>query len=391
MLFLVLVAAVAAAQDPAPAIDSLSPGEGALTVKWSAPSGVTGITAYDLRWILTSADETVDANWRVVDDAWTAGPLQYVLTGLVNGSGYDVQVRAVKTSAGAWSATSAATPAEAGSTTATALALPLGVPLAATFGSADDVDWFEFSVTASTRLAVWTTGGVADTAAELTNSGGTTIASSDDAFLHTGELHMFIEAYVSAGSYYVKVRTKQGVGPYRLHSVSGLQEPGDSMAAAEALPLGEARVGRIDPPADVDYFKIDLAAAADVFLRATSPVVKGVGSTGSVNIDGALFDSAGDAVDAGIREQTFGGLGYRTYGFTMRERLAAGTYYLRVSRSSGGHVIGPYRVLAVEDTEQDELAAACSTGAEPTVTDPQYPCQWHLKNTGQAGGTAGAT
>ena len=57
----------------------------------------SGITAYDLRHILTSDDETVDANCTVVGDAWAtgSGALQYVLTGLTGGAKYDVQVRAV--------------------------------------------------------------------------------------------------------------------------------------------------------------------------------------------------------------------------------------------------------------------------------------------------------
>ena len=57
----------------APTITAVHPGDGALTAVWTAPSGVTNITAYDLRWILTGADETVDSNWR--DFRWrTFGP-----------------------------------------------------------------------------------------------------------------------------------------------------------------------------------------------------------------------------------------------------------------------------------------------------------------------------
>ena len=40
-----LVAGSAAAQPAAPTITSVTPGEGALTVAWTAPSGVTGVTA----------------------------------------------------------------------------------------------------------------------------------------------------------------------------------------------------------------------------------------------------------------------------------------------------------------------------------------------------------
>ena len=92
--------------DPPPAISAVHSGDGALTVVWTAPDGVTGITAYDLRWILTSADETVDANWAVVEDVWTEGLLNHVLLGLTDGAEYDIQVRAVNAKGGgAWSLT----------------------------------------------------------------------------------------------------------------------------------------------------------------------------------------------------------------------------------------------------------------------------------------------
>ena len=101
-----------------PAIGSVSPGASSLTVSWSAPSGDPGgITAYDLRHIRTDADETVDANWTMKDDAWTtgSGALQYVLTGLDGGAQYDVQVRAVSSAGyGPWSTTVTGTPETTG-------------------------------------------------------------------------------------------------------------------------------------------------------------------------------------------------------------------------------------------------------------------------------------
>ena len=75
LLCLVLALGYASAQSPpaAPTIDSVSSGDTTLTLAWTAPAGATGITAYDVRHIETSADETDDANWTVVDDAWTSG------------------------------------------------------------------------------------------------------------------------------------------------------------------------------------------------------------------------------------------------------------------------------------------------------------------------------
>ena len=71
------------------------------------------ITSYDLRYILTSADEMVDANWTVRTRVWTSGPLRCAQGGLTNGSGYDVQVRGVNSEGeGAWSSTFEGTPTD---------------------------------------------------------------------------------------------------------------------------------------------------------------------------------------------------------------------------------------------------------------------------------------
>ena len=98
-----------------PTVDSIAPGPGALTVAWTAPIQTSGsaVTAYDLRYIQTGTDETVDSNWTVVEDVWTAtagGDLEYTATGLVGRTRYDVQVRAVNDGGeGAWSNQASAT------------------------------------------------------------------------------------------------------------------------------------------------------------------------------------------------------------------------------------------------------------------------------------------
>ena len=82
---------------------------------WTPPPEALGdeITAYDLRYILTSADESDDANWTVRTRVWTSGPLRSAQSGLTNGSGYDIQVRAVNSEGvGTWSSTVQGTPAD---------------------------------------------------------------------------------------------------------------------------------------------------------------------------------------------------------------------------------------------------------------------------------------
>ena len=102
----------------APTIASVTPSDASLGVVWTAPAAALPgeITSYDLRYILTSADETTDSNWTEVSGVWASGPLHYLQASLANASQYDVQVRAVNGSTdppvnGAWSGTTTGTPA----------------------------------------------------------------------------------------------------------------------------------------------------------------------------------------------------------------------------------------------------------------------------------------
>ena len=98
--------------DDAPTIESITPGDGMLTVVWSAPTstGLGTIDSYDLRYGRGRAPST----WTVVDDAWTSGNLEYTInptTPLSNGVTYGVQVRAVVgTTEHPWSETRVGTP-----------------------------------------------------------------------------------------------------------------------------------------------------------------------------------------------------------------------------------------------------------------------------------------
>ena len=91
------------------------PGDRSLTVTWRAPieTGKPFITAYDLRYIPAEADETVEAEWTLLEDVWTIGfsLLEYILRNLTAGTQYDIQLRAVNAAgSGPWSATATGTP-----------------------------------------------------------------------------------------------------------------------------------------------------------------------------------------------------------------------------------------------------------------------------------------
>ena len=101
----------------APTITAVTPGEEYLTISWTAPDDTGGldIESYDIRYIETAADETVESNWTVVEDVWTAtsgDDLQYSITGLTGETPYDIQVRAENAKGiGPWSETMTGTPA----------------------------------------------------------------------------------------------------------------------------------------------------------------------------------------------------------------------------------------------------------------------------------------
>ncbi len=72
-----------------------------LKISWSAPTNTgPAITAYDVRYILSSAsdaDKADDTKWTEVEDAWTSsngGALEYTISPLAQETGYDIQVRA---------------------------------------------------------------------------------------------------------------------------------------------------------------------------------------------------------------------------------------------------------------------------------------------------------
>ena len=102
----------------ASSIHSVTSGAGSLAVAWSAPSsdGGSAIIAYDLRYVPSDAPSKADADWTVVQDVWMtgSGALSYHLTGLTDGTGYDVQVGAVNGACeGPWSATATGTTTQA--------------------------------------------------------------------------------------------------------------------------------------------------------------------------------------------------------------------------------------------------------------------------------------
>ena len=231
----------------APTINSVTPGDGRLTIGWSAPAGVTGITAYDLHYIETSADETVDSNWTKVEDVWTgSGDLEYGLGGLDNGVGYDVQMRTVTTTDGAWSGTSNGTPQITGPAITSVI----------TGDGALTVVWTAPAVAATTAIDAYDLRYI-ETSADETVDGNWTVLEE---FWISGSLHGVLAGLTNGTSYDVQVRAASDTdGAWSSTSTGTPAEHGNSIGAATTITLGTPLGGAIDPGTDEDYFKLVLS------------------------------------------------------------------------------------------------------------------------------------
>ena len=330
---------------PAPTIDSARADDRAALVSWSAPTGITtGVAAYDVRYIETSADETMDANWTVEVDAWEdgGGSLAYAVTGLTNGTEYDVQVRAVDKDDvdGAWSATTSATPADHGDMQAAATIVSPGARVWGAIDPTDEEDYFRLSVSRTADYWIYTLGNL-DTVGELLDSNGMSIDISDRGGVLPNPDNFFLWQRLESGTYHVKVT---GFGPTDEPYVLRIREFRDTTSRSNAatLNLNGSASGTIDPEDDDDYFKLELSETTEVAIRA-SGFPDTVGELQRSN--GTVIASNDDGYLPGGRRN-----------FLIRESLAAGVYYVKVS-SFDERSDGPYSVYAAAITEPGSVVA----------------------------------
>ena len=241
-LVCVLVASggVGAQAPGAPAVGSVTGGDQALTVSWTVPAGVdeVDITRYDLRYIETDAPDKTDPNWTVVERVWSSGPLAYVLTGLANGIGYDVQVRAVTTVDGGWSVTAVGTPTEP-SSTQTAITLPFDIQVGGVIDPGSDTDYFKVATNETVHVFIKAVsedlrlgGDLLDEASQSTgahvytqfpNDPLLTLSSYDPLLAHIpmDSRVLVVRTRLEAGTYYLKVNRTGGAtsGSYTIEVV----------------------------------------------------------------------------------------------------------------------------------------------------------------------------
>ena len=319
-----------------------------LTVTWSAPAdtGGSAIEAYDVRYIESDtddADKLIDANWTLVE-AWSAGALSYTVTGLHDGTGYDVQVRAENaTEEGAWSGTRTATTPDHADTRTAGTLVTLGTAVAGRISSDSDSDYFRIVLTADTDLWTYTTGDV-DTTGEVYSSGGVLLQENEDGFLDENLGNFSMRSRLPAGTYYLRVYTGTGASPgrYTLHT-QVVTDPGNSLATATEVTVDSITPGLIGPASasgDEDVFKIVLTETTDFWVMLL----------GDLEMVAYLLDSRGDVI-----ARSYQGFSYSylliTTGFNNRilghrsAPLPPGTYYIKVEMYAFRSGIRPYTMV----------------------------------------------
>ena len=351
LLCLVLSLGHASAQSTpaAPAIDSVTFGDTTLTVAWSAPVGETGISAYDVRHIETSGDETTDSNWTEVDNAWTSGSLEYTISILDNGTQYDVQVRAVNSNGdGTWSTTEVGTPA-------------LPAP------TIDSVRADDRAVLVSWSAPTGTTKGISaynlryiETSADETVDSNWTLV--EDAWEDGGGSLAYAVTGLNNGTEYdVQVRAvdvDDVDGAWSATTSATPADHGNTQAAATSVTAGARVWGVIDPTDEEDYFSFSVSRTADYWIY----------TLGDLDTVGELLDSNGMSIDTSDR----GGLLPNPDNLFLWQKLQSGTYYIRVT--GYGPTDEPYilRVREFRDTTSRSNAVTLNLNGSASATiDPE--------------------
>ena len=350
-LYLTLVVGNASAQSntpAAPTIDSVTQGDTRLKVAWTAPPDETGITAYDVRHIETSEDETDDDKWTVVDDAWTSGVLEYTITGLNNGAQYDVQVRAVNSSGdGTWSGTEVGTPA-------------LPAPTISPVRADDRAVWVSWGAPTgiATGIKAYDVRYIETSEDESVDSNWTVEENAWEE--GDGSLNHAITGLTNDTGYDVQVRAvdESNVnGAWSATSSGTPEDHGDSRTDATSI-AADARVwGAIDPTGDEDYFSFSVSGTSDFWVH----------TLGDLDTVGELLDSNGDLIES----DDYGGVLPNPENFFLWHKLESGTYYVRVT--GFGSTDEPYmlRVRQFTDTTSGRNAATLSlNGSSSATIDP---------------------
>ena len=204
-----------------------------------------------------------------------------------------------------------------------ASALQLNDVVSAVISPANDVDYWQFTLTESGVVTLETSGST-DTVGRLEDARGGLLAEDDDSGTN---LNFQIQETLPAGTYYIRVAGYGGrTGNYRLSldfepdatGGSGSGGGNNTRGGASALQPNDVVSAAISPANDVDYWQFTLTESGVVTLE----------TSGSTDTVGRLEDARGVALtgddDSGTRQN-----------FRIQETLPAGTYYIRATGYRG--------------------------------------------------------
>ena len=307
LLLLVAAGSSWAQSDPAaPTINSVTAGYQSLSVNWAVPSGIndSDITFYDLRHIASNASDKADDNWSLTEDL-TSARRWTILEGLTDGTQYDVQVRIVTDTDGAWSSTSTGTPGGPGSTFETATAIDTNITVVGHLSSTSDTDFFKFELTETSELVLFTAGpfdanqrltaGTVHTVGSLYDSSQKLIRSDQGRRnLTHGPNNFLLTETLALGTYYSSITSNtDDIGTYRFF-LNGYKET-TGINNARTIHFNSLINGILGDNTDQDYFRLtlDVETSIHTVVRGSfDSVIELLNSSGQrilINDDGLVF------------------------------------------------------------------------------------------------------
>jgi hypothetical protein len=252
-----------------------------------------------------------------------------------------------------------ATAYESNETQATAAAIAANTAISAAIGSSADVDYYSFTTTSASNLAITLSNLAGDYDLYLYNSAGTQLGSSTAGSTTNESISLASQA---AGTYYIKVIGYSGAFSttvcYSLNAGStvatGCQSSYDNStngttSGAATIPFNTNITGLINPSGDIDNYKFVITTGGTITVSL---------STLPADFDLKLLNSAGTQV--GISQN--GSTTTESVSYTA----AAGTYYAQVYGYNGALSASTCYTLKVQ------LGTASKPGNDIPVAKQAY-------------------
>ena len=272
-----------------------------------------------------------------------------------------------------------------GNDRATAAALPLNRTVKGAITSSSDVDYFTIDLSATTDITIRTTGGL-DTVGQVLDSNGNLIAENNDDVI--GRNNFFLARSLPTDTYYIKVSGHAGAtGFYSLKTGTGKDTAGPADAAELTITPQVHRDtagGLLAPAGDVDYFRIELPAAADLVIRGIAALTLAP----QLRLVGELLDS--NSMSIATAAPSAG------KDFLLQRRLEAGVYYLKVrgatDRQTGLYeveVAVDFVVVTVDNSDAVEGTPISFTVQLSAPAPADIVLDWHVSDIRVGTATAG--